>query len=70
MIDSPAARKLVTALKSAGASNAMVERAEQGYYGDFTSNLAMPITQLVNDARREKLEYIARRAMEGDFDGD
>jgi hypothetical protein len=70
MIDSPAARKLVNALKSVGASDDFVKRAEEGYYGDFTSDLAMPITQLVNDSRAAGLSTIAGRAMNGEFDGE
>jgi hypothetical protein len=63
------ARRLAKALQDAGASERMIARAEGGYYGDFTSPLALPITQLVKDARAEGLEGIARRAMQGEFDG-
>jgi hypothetical protein len=63
------AQRLAKALREAGASGAMIDRAESGYYGDFTSPLTFPITQLVKDARTEGLEGIARRAMQGEFDG-
>ena len=47
----------------------MEKRAREGYYGDFTSSLAMPITQLVLDLRAAGKEELARRAMDGEFDG-
>jgi hypothetical protein len=65
-----AAARLTAALKEAKAPQAMIDRAEAGYYGDFTSPLATPITQLVMDALKAGLKGIAERAKEGEFDGD
>ena len=50
----------------------MAEKASNGYYGDFTSPLAMPITQLVNDLMQigtKEAIRLAERAKEGEFDG-
>jgi hypothetical protein len=64
----PAAR-LTLALREAGAPQDMIDRAATGYYGDFTSPLPFPISRLVKDARAAGLDAIARRAMDGEFDG-
>jgi hypothetical protein len=69
-VNSPAANKLVAALKVAAAPGDMITRAEQGYYGDFTSPLDTPITQLVMDATKAGLPSIALRARQGEFDGE
>ena len=63
------AEKLAAALVDAGAPHEMIKRAQEGYYGDFTSPLATPIMQLVADARAAGLLDIARDAVEGEFDG-
>lgn len=65
-----AAERLTRALRDAGASALMIERASQGYYGDFTSPLSFPITALVDELRRAGLTDLAKRAQEGDFDGE
>jgi len=62
--------RLVKALELAEAPAGMIEAAKAGYYGDFTSPLDMPITQLVEDARANGLGDIGFRAMRGDFDGE
>ena len=64
-----ASERLVAALKEAKAPNHMIELAEEGHYGDFSSKLATPITQLVIDAEFWGLDDIAKRAMKGAFDG-
>jgi hypothetical protein len=61
--------RLEIALREAGAPADMCERAGQGYYGDFTSSLAFPITTLINDCMALGLTEIADRARKGDFDG-
>jgi hypothetical protein len=61
--------KLAAALREAGAPGIMIGRAEHGYYDDYKSHLAMPLHQLVVDARQHKLEDIAKRAIAGEFDG-
>ena len=61
--------KLAAALREASAPAEMIERAARGYYGDSTSPLTFPITELVKDAQAAGLNDIARRAMDGEFDG-
>lgn len=65
----PASKRLADALIEAGASTVFVTKALCGYYGDFTSIMATPITLLVEDARKAGLDDIAQRAIEGEFDG-
>lgn len=64
-----ASKRLCNALRKPGASKEMISVAARGYYGDFTSPLATPIMQLVEDCRAEGLESIAQMAMNGEFDG-
>jgi hypothetical protein len=64
-----AAERLADALREAGLHD-LVERAEAGYYGDFTSPLAMPAIQLVLDLQARGAVILARRAMHGAFDGE
>jgi len=47
----------------------MAAKARTGYYDDFESPLATPITQLVTDLRKAGQEKLAQRAINGDFDG-
>jgi hypothetical protein len=61
--------KLAAALREAGAPADMIKKAEDGYYGDFTSPLGFPIKALVNDAMTHGLTGIADRARAGEFDG-
>jgi hypothetical protein len=49
--------------------SAMAAKARSGWYGDFTSPLAFPITELVRDCQAKGYHAIAERAMSGDFDG-
>ena len=60
--------RLARALALADAPKAMVARAIDGFYDDFASPLAMPIHQLVADAKAAGLKDIARRAKRGEFD--
>lgn len=64
----PAAERLAQALHSEGLFE-MEKNARAGYYGDFTSPLATPIMQLVSDLNARDKPELARRAMEGEFDG-
>lgn len=64
-----ASEKLTVALTDAGAPIDMIKRAAAGYYGDFTSPLAFPITTLINDCMALGLTEVADRARKGDFDG-
>jgi hypothetical protein len=60
--------KLAQAFREVGDSD-MEKRANDGYYGDFTSPLATPIIQLVRDCQARGYTTIARNAMNGDYDG-
>mgnify|MGYP001613988739 CR=1 FL=1 len=60
--------RLAQALEAANAPKAMVTAARAGCYGDFTTESATPIMDLVRDAQRAGLPAIARRAMDGEFD--
>ena len=66
--DRDTAAYLAAALRSAGAPDEMIRRASDGYYHDYLSPLAMPISALVNDATRHGLADITERAKRGDFD--
>jgi hypothetical protein len=59
---------LAEELQKAGAPPDMIQRARAGYYHDFKSPLAMPITQLVHDAMTHDLLDIVKRAHRGEFD--
>lgn len=63
-----ASEKLADALIEASAPAHMIDNARNGFYGDFTSPLATPITQLVNDLYAYNLHALAKRAMNGEFD--
>lgn len=62
--------RLAEALIKAGASPAMIASAREGRYSDYESESATPINDLVNDCRIAGLNGIARRAMDGEFDGE
>jgi succinylarginine dihydrolase len=64
-----AAERLADALHEKGLLD-MESMARAGYYGDFTSPLAMPITQLVTDLRARGAKDLVLRAMSGEFDGE
>jgi len=66
--ETSAAVRLVRALKEANAPHHIILNAQEGHYGDFTSSLATPITQLVNDLYAYNLIALAKRAMNGEFD--
>jgi hypothetical protein len=68
----PAHLRLAAALKEIGA-HTMADAAADGYYDDFKSPLAMPITQLVTDLAKLGTTAaldLRRRAMDGEFDAD
>jgi hypothetical protein len=65
------ADRLARELELAGFPD-MAARARAGYYDDFLSPLAAPIVQLVLELTNlgsPAALVLARRAMEGDFDG-
>ena len=47
----------------------MRHRAQSGFYGDFTSPIATPITRLVRDATALGLTEVATKARDGEYDG-
>lgn len=63
------AERLAEAMVEAGCPADMITRARAGYYDDYRSPLPFPITQLVDDLRDTGHYDLARRAMDGDFDG-
>lgn len=65
-----AKERLANALVDAGAPAEMVADALRGRYGDFQSESATPIMDLVRDCRKAGLDSIAERAMNGEFDGE
>ena len=60
--------RLAKVLRAAGAEPCVVQKALDGVYDDFESELPNPIAQLVNDCEREHLSLIAARARGGEFD--
>ncbi|SRR5229473_3938997 len=64
----PTTEKLAQALIAARAPQEMIEHARSGYYDDYKSSVANNIMALVTDARKHKLDDIAKRAMDGEFD--
>lgn len=64
-----AKERLAAALRERG-MDAMADKAATGYYSDFESPLAFPITQLVKDLRDIREYGLAERAINGDFDGE
>lgn len=65
-----AAERLARALEEAKAPPAMIRRARLGFYGDFTSVWRWPIHQLVSELQGLGFHDLAKRAMEGEFDGE
>lgn len=47
----------------------MIQRAREGYYDDYKSELPFPLTQLVRDLRQNGEHELADRAVSGEFDG-
>lgn len=64
----PTTERLAQALEAAGAPTDMIDRARAGFYDDYKSPLALPITELVKDARANGLDAIAADAMDGRYD--
>lgn len=64
-----ASERLAQALHAKGLFD-MEDKARDGYYGDFTSPLAMPINQLVSDLCDAGADDLAEQAKEGEFDGE
>lgn len=60
--------KLARDLRADSAPQWMIKNATNGYYDDYESELAYPITQLVSDCERVGLVRIATRARNGGYD--
>lgn len=72
MSNEPTTEKLAKALEMASCPDWMIKRARDGYYDDFKSELATPITALVTDLmalRTADAFVLAERAKNGEFDG-
>jgi hypothetical protein len=61
--------KLAQALREARAPAEMIQKAEAGQYDDYKSDSGTPISDLVRDCERAGLMDLAKRAMNGEFDG-
>lgn len=64
----PTTKRLADALRAANAPASMIQAAESGAYDDFKSDSEQPIVNLVNQCLASRLEGIAQRAIEGEFD--
>lgn len=64
----PTSERLAQILELAQAPQRMIDRARQGVYDDFKSELDMPLRELVRDAQAAGLHDIANRAKAGEFD--
>ena len=60
--------KLAQVLHAAGLFT-MEAKARSGYYDDFESPIAAPITRLIFDLRAAGKYNLATRAMNGEWDG-
>lgn len=66
-MNEPTTEKLAKALEEANAPEYMISRARSGYYDDFKSDLAAPISTLIADLRGLGLNDLAERAMNDEF---
>jgi hypothetical protein len=64
-----AQRKLVSALILRGAPPLMIEHAKKGMFDDYKSPYAAPCIMLVEACRAAGMSDMAKRAMNGEFDG-
>jgi len=62
-------QKLIRRLQQANAPDWMIHNAENGYYDDYESPIAFPITRLVADCMEYDLLDVAEEAKCGEFDG-
>ena len=60
--------KLAAMLKEALAPKWMIDKAKAGGYDDYESQSATPIVDLVRDLKQAGIDWLAERAMNGDFD--
>lgn len=64
----PTTERLALALTAAGCPPEMIERARAGFYDDFKSPIANPISQLVQELRSIGQTDLVNRAIDGEFD--
>lgn len=64
----PTKMRLARVLREHGLHH-MAEQAEFGRYDDFESESAFPINDLVLDLRSRGFKGLAKRAMNGEWDG-
>lgn len=67
----PTTERLAQALEAANDPKLalMIVRARDGYYDDYKSDIAAPITNLVWDLEQAGHPELAQRAKDGEFDG-
>lgn len=65
----PTTERLARALKATNDPKLaqMIERAKAGYYDDYKSPLANPISQLIDDLRSLGHEELAKQAIDDEF---
>lgn len=68
MTTEPTKMRLAAVLREHGLHQ-MAEQAEFGRYDDFESESASPISDLVLDLRARGFKGLAKRAMNGEWDG-
>lgn len=68
MVKLPTSERLAQVLHAEGLLE-MESKARAGYYDDYMSPLATPIVQLVKDLSAVNREDLAKRAMNGEWDG-
>lgn len=61
--------RLAQAMEAAMCPVQMIASARAGLYDDYESNLAMPLMHLVHELRQIGQHALARRVIDGEFDG-
>lgn len=54
--------------EKSGRVRRMIAKARAGHYDEFESELAFPLTQLVNDLRAVHFDDLTQRTIDGEFD--
>lgn len=65
----PTKERLARALEAEGVPVSIVAQARQGYYDDYESEIATPQMTLVADLQAHGFMLLAKRAMDGEWDG-
>lgn len=61
--------RLAEALGQAGYPANIIAQARRGHWSDFRTELALPKLELVEMLQADKHTALARRVIEGEFDG-